>query len=125
MNISRTEANFSGKWRIHKTAFRRWFLPELAIRHRQVLADIPAAFTHFMKAILSTTIVALLSTALAGCWIYSRPDPQTDGMDPARLYTGSQWAQDVLSNIRTKRGATVIKVNSSKIVWAGCWSYPG
>jgi len=30
-----------------------------------------------MKAILSTTIVALLSTALAGCWIYSRPDLQT------------------------------------------------
>src|SRR5208337_3839771 len=27
--------------------------------------------------ILSTTIVALLSTALAGCWIYSRPDLQT------------------------------------------------
>jgi len=30
-----------------------------------------------MKAILSTTIVALLSTALAGCWFYSRPDEAT------------------------------------------------
>jgi len=28
-----------------------------------------------MKAILSTTIVAILSTTLAGCWFYSRPDP--------------------------------------------------
>ena len=34
-------------------------------------------FTDFMKAILSTTIILLLSTALAGCWTYSRPDLQT------------------------------------------------
>ena len=27
-----------------------------------------------MKAIFSMTIVALFSTALAGCWFYSRPD---------------------------------------------------
>jgi hypothetical protein len=27
-----------------------------------------------MKAILSMAIVALFSTALAGCWFYSRPD---------------------------------------------------
>jgi hypothetical protein len=27
-----------------------------------------------MKPILSMTIVALFSTALAGCWFYSRPD---------------------------------------------------
>lgn len=26
---------------------------------------------------------------------------KTDGMDPARLYAASQWAKDVLSNIRT------------------------
>jgi len=30
-----------------------------------------------MKAILSMTIVALLSTTLAGCWLYSRPDTAT------------------------------------------------
>ena len=28
-----------------------------------------------MKAIFSMTIVALFSTLLAGCWFYSRPDP--------------------------------------------------
>jgi hypothetical protein len=27
-----------------------------------------------MKAIISITIVALFSTALAGCWFYTRPD---------------------------------------------------
>ncbi len=32
-----------------------------------------------MKAILSMTIVALFSTALAGCWVYSR---QTGDPDP-------------------------------------------
>jgi hypothetical protein len=30
-----------------------------------------------MKAIISMTIVAILSTALAGCWFYSRPDTST------------------------------------------------
>jgi hypothetical protein len=30
-----------------------------------------------MKAIFSITIVALFSTALAGCWFYSRPDEAT------------------------------------------------
>ncbi|HXN12766.1 MAG TPA: hypothetical protein VN865_06675 [Candidatus Acidoferrales bacterium] len=30
-----------------------------------------------MKAILAMTIVALFSTALAGCWFYSRPDTST------------------------------------------------
>jgi hypothetical protein len=30
-----------------------------------------------MKAIISITIVALFSTALAGCWFYSRPDTAT------------------------------------------------
>jgi hypothetical protein len=30
-----------------------------------------------MKAILSTTIIALLSTAMAGCWTYSRHDLET------------------------------------------------
>jgi len=30
-----------------------------------------------MKAIISMTIVALFSTALAGCWFYSRPDTAT------------------------------------------------
>jgi hypothetical protein len=28
-------------------------------------------------------------------------DFETDGMDPARLYAASEWAKDVLSNIRT------------------------
>jgi hypothetical protein len=32
-----------------------------------------------MKAIFSMTIVALLSTALAGCWFYSRPDSTAAG----------------------------------------------
>ena len=32
-----------------------------------------------MKAIFSMTIVALFSTALAGCWFYSRPDPTAAG----------------------------------------------
>ena len=32
-----------------------------------------------MKAILSMTIVALFSTALAGCWFYSRPDATAAG----------------------------------------------
>ena len=36
MNISRMKANFSGKWRIHKTALRKCFLPESAIRHRHL-----------------------------------------------------------------------------------------
>src|ERR1019366_3698576 len=31
---------------------------------------------------------------------------------PARLYTGSQWAQDVLSNIRTKRGGSGMKITT-------------
>lgn len=30
-----------------------------------------------MKSIFSMTIVALFSTALAGCWFYSRPDTAT------------------------------------------------
>jgi hypothetical protein len=30
-----------------------------------------------MKPIFSMTIVALFSTALAGCWFYSRPDTAT------------------------------------------------
>ena len=30
-----------------------------------------------MKAIISITIVAVFSTALAGCWFYSRPDTST------------------------------------------------
>jgi hypothetical protein len=30
-----------------------------------------------MRPIISITIVALLSTALAGCWFYSRPDTST------------------------------------------------
>ncbi|MGH7925220.1 MAG: hypothetical protein ACREQH_11595 [Candidatus Binatus sp.] len=30
-----------------------------------------------MKAILSMAIVAICSTALAGCWLYSRPDTST------------------------------------------------
>jgi hypothetical protein len=32
-----------------------------------------------MKAIFSMTIFALLSTALAGCWFYSRPDSTAAG----------------------------------------------
>lgn len=32
-----------------------------------------------MKAIISMTIVALFSTALAGCWFYSRPDATAAG----------------------------------------------
>ena len=32
-----------------------------------------------MKAIFSITIVALFSTALAGCWFYSRPDSTAAG----------------------------------------------
>jgi len=32
-----------------------------------------------MKAILSMTIVALFSMALAGCWFYSRPDSTAAG----------------------------------------------
>jgi hypothetical protein len=32
-----------------------------------------------MKAILSMTIVALFSAALAGCWFYSRPDATAAG----------------------------------------------
>jgi hypothetical protein len=32
-----------------------------------------------MKIILSMTIVALLSSALAGCWFYSRPDSTSAG----------------------------------------------
>ena len=32
-----------------------------------------------MKTILSMTIAALLSTALAGCWFYSRPDATAAG----------------------------------------------
>ena len=32
-----------------------------------------------MKTILSMTIVALLSSALAGCWFYSRPDSTSAG----------------------------------------------
>ena len=32
-----------------------------------------------MKAIFSMTIVALFSTALAGCWFYSRPDSTAAG----------------------------------------------
>jgi hypothetical protein len=30
-----------------------------------------------MKSIVTITIVALFSTALAGCWFYTRPDPAT------------------------------------------------
>ena len=30
-----------------------------------------------MKPIISMTIVAIFSTALAGCWFYSRPDTST------------------------------------------------
>ncbi|MGA7871347.1 MAG: hypothetical protein WCA22_10640 [Candidatus Binatus sp.] len=30
-----------------------------------------------MKAIQSMTIIALFSTALTGCWFYSRPDTAT------------------------------------------------
>jgi hypothetical protein len=30
-----------------------------------------------MKSILSTTIIALFSTALGGCWTYSRSDLET------------------------------------------------
>src|SRR5208282_5920928 len=37
---------------------------------------------------------------------------RTDGMDPARLYTASGWAQDVLSNIRTKRGGSEMEVTT-------------
>ena len=32
-----------------------------------------------MRAILSMTIVALFSAALAGCWFYSRPDANAAG----------------------------------------------
>ncbi|HEY6299604.1 MAG TPA: hypothetical protein VIW95_08160 [Candidatus Binatus sp.] len=32
-----------------------------------------------MKTFLSMTIVALFSTALAGCWFYSRPDSTAAG----------------------------------------------
>ncbi len=32
-----------------------------------------------MKTILSMTIVALFATALAGCWVYSRPDSTSAG----------------------------------------------
>jgi hypothetical protein len=32
-----------------------------------------------MKAIFSMTIVALLSTSVAGCWFYSRPDSTAAG----------------------------------------------
>jgi len=32
-----------------------------------------------MKAIISTTIVALFSMALAGCWFYTRPDATAAG----------------------------------------------
>jgi len=47
----------------------------------------------------------------------------TDGMDPARLYTASGWAKDVLSNIRTKRGGsgmeiTTIGIDLAKSVFA-------
>jgi hypothetical protein len=43
----------------------------------------------------------------------------------ARLYTASQWAQDVLSNIRTKRGGsemevTTIGIDLAKNVFAVC-----
>src|ERR1700738_5719732 len=31
---------------------------------------------------------------------------------PARLYTASQWSQDVLSNIRTKRGGSEMEVTT-------------
>src|SRR5208282_2490035 len=48
---------------------------------------------------------------------------RTDGMDPARLYTASGWAKDVLSNIRTKRGGsgmeiTTIGIDLAKSVFA-------
>src|SRR5271167_846223 len=33
-------------------------------------------------------------------------------MDPARLYTASGWAKDVLSNIRTKRGGSEMEVTT-------------
>ena len=32
-----------------------------------------------MKAILSMTFVVLLATAMAGCWVYSRPDATAAG----------------------------------------------
>jgi hypothetical protein len=32
-----------------------------------------------MKAIVTMTIVALFSTALTGCWFYSRPDTTASG----------------------------------------------
>jgi hypothetical protein len=32
-----------------------------------------------MKAIFSMTIAALFSTALAGCWFYTRPDETASG----------------------------------------------
>jgi len=44
---------------------------------------------------------------------------------PARLYTASQWAQDVLSDILTKRGGsemevTTIGIDLAKNVFAVC-----
>jgi hypothetical protein len=44
-----------------------------------------------LKAFLSMTFVALLSTALAGCWTYSRPDPMT-GCQQTSYGVGIVWA---------------------------------
>src|ERR1700730_1651933 len=42
---------------------------------------------------------------------------ETDGMDPARLYAASEWAKDVLSNIRTSEEGPRWKLQRSGSTW--------
>jgi len=44
-----------------------------------------------MKAILSMTIVTMLSAAMAGCWVYSRPDATAAGCQKTSYGLGVAW----------------------------------
>lgn len=57
-----------------------------------------------MKAILSMTIVAILSVAIAGCWFYSRPDPA--GCQKTSYGLGILWYSTKDCGVAADAGAT-------------------